>query len=84
VDAKTPPDGIYLAWARSVKRHGLVGLALLFLDLLHMNRGLALPCVWMLAPFFKAHTLDPLENALVNPEILPSLRDYLVESEGSA
>lgn len=83
MNAKTPLDGIYLEWAQSVKRHGLEGLALPLLDLLQMNREVALPFVWMLAPFFKAHALDPVEDALVNSEILPYLRDYLIKSEAS-
>ncbi len=84
VDVETPLDEIYLDWACSIKRHRLVDVMLPLLDLLRAGRGVALPLVWMLAPFFGPHTLDPLEKALDNPTVLPALREYLLESEVSA
>jgi hypothetical protein len=83
LDVEVPLDKIYLEWARSVKQHQLVDVTLPLLDLLHVGRGVALPLVWMLAPFFRPHALDPLEKALDHPEILLDLRDYLGKSEAS-
>ena len=81
MDVGTSLDGVYLEWACSIKRHQLVDVAVPLLDVLNAGRGLALPLVWMMSPFFGPHALDSLEKALDSPDILPSLRDYLIESE---
>lgn len=71
-------EATWQRWAVALHHHGLTGLVLPLLDLLHLWGFVGGQLFWMLTPFWGREAAT-LATVLEDPQALQGFRDYLVQ-----
>lgn len=79
LDAERPLETEVARWAVLLEHHGLVELALPYLDVLRVWGFVGAQILWMLSFFSSSETLSDLATVLEQPDFLEALQHYLTE-----
>ncbi len=79
LSAERSPEAEVTRWAALLERHGLVELAIPWLDVLRVWGFVGAQLLWMLSSFTSSDTLPALARALEQPDFLQALQNHLVE-----